>query len=139
MKPGPGVYEKLSENKALAQRLARDELAFRASLVEHRELSGLSRADVAEKLCTTEAFVADFERFAHNPTLAEIRYYAWAIGVYFDFGINFAEELPRQRHLVDVTHVKPGTVLQMRQSGAVPNPKFLAAVERVAKARRATT
>lgn len=77
----------------LAQRLAKNEMSLHCQLVHARELSDLTRRDVAEFLGVDEKWVRDVEGLHSNPTLSEIRYYALAVGAVVEYQVKFEEEL----------------------------------------------
>lgn len=59
-----------------------DNRSLRAALVEARMKNGLTQADVAERLGTTQGSVSEFETCRYpNPTLSTLRRYAMAVGV----------------------------------------------------------
>jgi transcriptional regulator with XRE-family HTH domain len=73
---------------ALAKTLAQQEIKYRQSLVHHREKAGLSIEDVAEKMGVTPRWVEELESLEVQPTLAQLRHYMLAIGVYTSFLIH---------------------------------------------------
>lgn len=77
----------------LAQRLAKEEMELMGALVEHRVSSGLTYADVANRLSWSERTVAEFESGTINPTLSQIRSYCLAVGIYYTAQVHFSEEM----------------------------------------------
>lgn len=65
----------------LADHLAREDQLLMTRLVEARRASGLSQADMAERLEVSQASVSKFERLGNDPRLSTIRRYAAALGV----------------------------------------------------------
>lgn len=54
--------------------------SFVSKFSDFRESVNLTRADVADRLGTTEEYIKQFEAYYSNPTLSEIRRYALAVG-----------------------------------------------------------
>lgn len=53
---------------------------FIRKLSDFREKANLTRAEVADRLGTTEEYIEELEAYYSNPTLSEIRRYALAVG-----------------------------------------------------------
>ena len=68
------AIEKLAEELVVTHR------RFLRSLVEARKKAGLSQAQVAERMATSQPNVSAFERYDANPTLSTVRRYALAVG-----------------------------------------------------------
>jgi len=64
---------------ARAEALADDHADMMASLLAIRR-SGLTQAEVAERMGVTQPTVAELERYDANPTLSTVRRYALAVG-----------------------------------------------------------
>jgi len=64
---------------ARAEALANDHADMMASLLAIRR-SGLTQAEVAERMGVTQPTVAELERYDANPTLSTLRRYALAVG-----------------------------------------------------------
>ena len=65
----------------LALELARGDRRFLRELVRERRSSGMSQANVAERLGITQPTVAAFERHDSDPRLSTIRRYAQVVGI----------------------------------------------------------
>jgi len=74
--------------ESLASQLAEEELTLKEKLVAARKAAGMSKADITKALGWKEKEVSRFERLDSNPTLAQIRYYAHAIGALVTFGVE---------------------------------------------------
>lgn len=57
-------------------------------LVRQRELSGLTQADVAKAMHTSQASVSRFEAGVSDVHLSTLRRYAKAVGAVFDFKVR---------------------------------------------------
>lgn len=57
-------------------------------LVQQRELSGLTQADVAKAMHTSQASVSRFEAGVSDVHLSTLRRYAKAVGAVFDFKVR---------------------------------------------------
>ena len=66
--------------QSLAAFLTEQDYQFIYQLVKHRENSGLTQLDVAERLGLPLSWIQNFEEIQGYPNLVEIRHYAYAIG-----------------------------------------------------------
>lgn len=64
-----------------ATRLAENDERTMYELVRHRRDSGLTQADVDERLGWEPGRTAEFETYWYDPRLSEIRRYALAVGM----------------------------------------------------------
>lgn len=79
------------KNETPIERLARllvdQDSEFLYQLHEERQQSGLSPQDVADRAGWPLHQVHEFERYDADPTLSEIRRYAYAIGVSYEHNL----------------------------------------------------
>lgn len=64
-----------------ATKLAENDERTRYELVRHRVESGLTQADVDDRLGWEPGHTAEFEAYWYDPRLSEIRRYALAVGM----------------------------------------------------------
>ncbi|PPG85006.1 helix-turn-helix domain-containing protein [Rathayibacter rathayi] len=72
--------EPLETIETRAEALVRNDRELLAALVKMREDHSLRQEDVAERMGVSQSTVSTFERYDNNPTLANLRRYAMAIG-----------------------------------------------------------
>ncbi|WP_106539951.1 helix-turn-helix domain-containing protein [Haloactinopolyspora alba] len=70
-----------SPAQRLASILVREDVDLLSELRDRRKASGLTQAEVAERLGVTQETVSAFERLGNDPRLSTVRRYAAAIGV----------------------------------------------------------
>lgn len=86
-----GFEEFTSPLDRRAQILVRNDAQFMAQLVELRKKLGLTQAEIAERMNTSQPAVAAFERVENDPKLSTIRRYAMAVGLLIDHVVEVDE------------------------------------------------
>ncbi|WP_146084433.1 helix-turn-helix domain-containing protein [Rathayibacter sp. AY1C1] len=71
-----------------ARKLAENDYALIAALVEVRDVAGLRQKDVADLLGVSQQAVSKFERFDGDPRLSSIRQYAAAVGALIEHSVT---------------------------------------------------
>ncbi len=74
-----------SNKRALAKQTLSSWHEFRLAMIDHREKSGMTQREVAERLGITQSAVSQFESFGGNPRLMTIVAYAQALGISIKF------------------------------------------------------
>jgi transcriptional regulator with XRE-family HTH domain len=76
-----------------------EEFAFLDVFLKARSSAGLSQAEVAEKMGTTQSAVARLEsgRGKHSPSLSTLQKYAHALGYRIDLKLIREEEHPKRQ------------------------------------------
>lgn len=75
------------------------EFAYLDEFLKARSSAGMSQAEVAEKMGTTQSAVARLEsgRGKHSPSLSTLRKYAHALGYRIDLKLIKEEESPKRQ------------------------------------------
>lgn len=76
-----------------------EEFSFLDKFLEARSSAGMSQAEVAEKMGTTQSAVARLEsgRGKHSPSLSTLRKYAHALGYRIDLKLIKEEDKPKRQ------------------------------------------
>lgn len=76
-----------------------EEFSFLDEFLEARSSAGMSQAEVAEKMGTTQSAVARLEsgRGKHSPSLSTLRKYAHALGYRIDLKLIKEEDKPKRQ------------------------------------------
>jgi len=82
----------MTKSKTPERALAGGNLAswheFRLAMIRHREQSGITQQELADRLGITQSAVSQFESFGGNPRLMTIIAYAQALNLQIDFVIS---------------------------------------------------
>lgn len=71
-----------------AKVLAREHRELKAKLVKVRRETGLSQADVAERMAVSQQTVSKFEHYGSDPKLSTLRRYANAVGALIEHQVE---------------------------------------------------
>jgi transcriptional regulator with XRE-family HTH domain len=76
-----------------------EEFSFLDGFLEARSSAGMSQAEVAEKMGTTQSAIARLEsgKGKHSPSLTTLRKYAHALGYRIDLRLVKEKENPKRR------------------------------------------
>lgn len=81
------MSKKETNQRMLAKQTLSSWHEFRLAMIDHREKSGMTQQEVAERLGITQSAVSQFESFGGNPRLMTIVSYAQALGISIRFTV----------------------------------------------------